>query len=137
MKLERVQYLTVQDVEDVHREVLFENEDFGVLKPLELDAAVLAVQATFAGAPLLDSLAQIAAAYVFYLNRSHVFLDGNKRTSLFSAFAFLIANGVEVELDEAFWINVVIGVVEHRVSQDELVGIFTSRMGGDPVSLDW
>lgn len=137
MKLERVQYLTVQDVEHVHREVLFENEDFGVLKPLELDAAVLAVQATFAGAPLLDSLAQIAAAYVFYLNRSHVFLDGNKRTSLFSAFAFLTANGVDVDIDEAFWIDAVVGVVEHRISQDDLVDIFTSRMGGDPVTLDW
>ena len=137
MKLERVQYLTVQDVLDIHNEVLFEDEDFGILKPSELDAAVLAVQATFGGAPLLGSLAQIAAAYVFYLNRSQVFLDGNKRTSLFSAFAFLEANKVDIDIDEDFWIDVVTGVVNHRVSQDELVEIFTAQMGGDAGVLDW
>jgi death-on-curing protein len=129
--------LTVADILDVHREVLFENEDFGVLKPLELDAAVLAVQATFGGAPLLQTLAQVAAAYVFYLNRSDVFMDGNKRTSLFSAFVFLEVNGFQVEIDEDFWIEAVVGVVQHEVSQDELVGIFTERMGGDPGMIEW
>lgn len=137
MKLERVRYLTVQDVLDVHHAVLFQDEDFDVLKPLELDAAVLAVQATFAGAPLLETLAQVAAAYVFYLNRSHVFLDGNKRTSLFSAFTFLEVNGFKIEIDEDFWIEIVTGVVQHRVSQDELVGIVTAQMGGDPGNIEW
>jgi death-on-curing protein len=129
--------LTVAEILDVHGEVLLEHEESGVLKPMELDAAVLAVQATFAGAPLLQTLAQVAAAYVFYLNRSHVFLDGNKRTSLFSAFAFLEVNGFRLEIDEGFWIETVLGVVQHEVSQDELVEIFARRMGGDPGLIEW
>jgi hypothetical protein len=49
VKLGDVQYLTVQDVLEVHRAVLFEGEAEGVLKPAELDAAVMAVQATYMG----------------------------------------------------------------------------------------
>ena len=56
---------------------------------------------------------------------------------LFSAFAFLEANKVAMDIGEDFWIDVVTGVVNHRVSQDELVEIFTAQMGGDAGDLDW
>jgi len=129
VRLEDVQYLTVRDVLDIHIEVLVHGEDPGVLKPYELDAAVMAVQATFAGAPLLASLAEVAAAYVFYLNRSHVFLDGNKRTSIVSAFMFLEANGFRVDLSATDWLAIVVGVVRHETSQHELSAVFARAIG--------
>ena len=136
MKLVRVQYLTVLDVLAVHTAVLIEGEDPGVLKPGELDGAIMAVQATFAGAPLLGSLAEVAAAYVFYLNRSDVFLDGNKRTSLFSALSFLEANGFVLDVPATGWLALVTGVVRHDVSQGELVQAFAEAMG-TPEEIEW
>lgn len=86
-------------------------------------------QATFVGAPLLGSLAEIAAAYVFYLNRSHVFLEGNKRTSLFAALSFLEANGIVLDVPATDWLFLVTGVVRHEVSQADLAHAFAKAMG--------
>jgi len=114
----------------IHYEVLVGEEDLGVLKPMELDAAVLAVQATFDGAPLLGSLAEVAASYVYYLNRSHVFLDANKRTSLVTALLFCEANGFKLDVRNTDWLSIVAGVVQHTISYDDLVIIFATAMGG-------
>jgi prophage maintenance system killer protein len=89
----------------------------------------MAVQAMFGGAPLLGSLAEVASAYVFYLNRSHVFLDGNKRTSLFAALSFLESNGFVLDVPAIDWLSVVAGVVRHEISQVELVVLFAQAMG--------
>lgn len=136
MKQPSVYYLSVGDVLDIHEVVLVHGEDPGVLKPGELDAAVLAVQATFDGAPLLGTLAEVAAAYVFYLNRSHVFMDGNKRTSLVTALLFLEANGFKLDTRRIDWLSIVAGVVQHRVSQADLVVIFAEAMG-TPGEIEW
>jgi death-on-curing protein len=42
----------------------------------------------------------LAAAYAFGLARNHPFLDGNKRTALVCAFAFMELNGWEVRAPE-------------------------------------
>ena len=136
MKQSSVYYLSVSDVLDIHEIVLIHGEDPGVLKPGELDAAIIAVQATFDGAPLLGTLAEVAAAYVFYLNRSHVFMDGNKRTSLVTALLFLEANGFKLDTRRIDWLSIVAGVVAHRVSQADLVMFFAEAMG-TPGEIEW
>lgn len=107
-----------------------------MLKPRELDGAVMAVQATFVGAPLLGSLAEVAAAYVFYLNRSHVFLDGNKRTSLFAALAFLEANGFVLDVPAIDWLSLIVRLVRHEASRAELVEAFIESLG-TAEELEW
>jgi death-on-curing protein len=42
------------------------------------------------------TLCDIAAAYGFHLTKNHCFIDGNKRTALQAALAFLRLNGVDV-----------------------------------------
>ena len=37
----------------------------------------------------------VAAAYMFYLNSNHCFIDGNKRTALATAVTFLEWNGIK------------------------------------------
>ena len=98
----------------------------------------MAVQATYMGEPLLNSLAQVAAAYVFYFNRSHVFLDGNKRTSIVSAFLFLEANGFRLEppssrpaAGKIDWLGTVVAVVRREISQGQLTQRFALAMGAD------
>jgi len=50
------------------------------------------------------SIFQLAAAYAFGLVRNHPFVDGNKRTALVVALAFLDLNGVlfHAEQDDAY-----------------------------------
>jgi death-on-curing protein len=130
VKHSKVVYLAVEDVLEVHVAVLLPGEDPEVLKPLELDAATLAVQATFGGTPLLTSLAEVAAAYIYYLNMSHVFMDANKRTSLFSALLFLELNGFDLQEEQIPWLAIVSGVVSHNVSRGQLVDVFINVLGG-------
>ncbi len=46
------------------------------------------------GQPIYPDLFHQAAAYLFYVVKNHVFLDGNKRTGLAAALTFLQWNGV-------------------------------------------
>jgi death-on-curing protein len=43
---------------------------------------------------------ELAAAYVFGIARNHAFFDGNKRTAIVAAGAFLIVNGFRLTADD-------------------------------------
>lgn len=51
------------------------------------------------GRPLADSLIDKAALLTHSLITRHIFNDGNKRTALHAAWAFLSLNGVQVNLN--------------------------------------
>ena len=83
-------YLTLGDILTVAEGFVdipeFLNED-RLLYTLE------AVEAKFGGVDLYPTLFQKAAVYAHHIITGHVFLDGNKRTGLGSAFKFLELNG--------------------------------------------
>ncbi|MBO0932416.1 type II toxin-antitoxin system death-on-curing family toxin [Fibrella aquatilis] len=58
-----------------------------------LDFLVEAVQAHLFGEPMYPTLADRAAVYCFNIIGNHIFSDGNKRTGLEAALAFLKLNG--------------------------------------------
>lgn len=63
------------------------------------------------GETLYPSLYHQAAAYMFYIIKDHVFLDGNKRTGLLCAVTFLEWNGIAFSpFDEDAVFEFVIGV---------------------------
>ncbi|MGI9101166.1 MAG: type II toxin-antitoxin system death-on-curing family toxin [Terriglobales bacterium] len=66
------------------------------------------------------SLARLAAAYAFGVVRDHPFVDGNKRTALVVAFAFLDVNGVQVTPGEEDAYRVFMDLAAGRITEDEL-----------------
>jgi death-on-curing protein len=48
-------------------------------------------------------VAEIAAAYLFYLCRNQAFIDGNKRAALGACIVFLRLNGIEPGPDAPKW----------------------------------
>jgi NAD(P)H-flavin reductase len=54
-----------------------------------LESATASPQASFAGAPLHDSLAKMAGALAFALAKNHPFIDGNQRVAFLAAATFL------------------------------------------------
>ena len=66
------------------------------------------------------SLFELAAAYCHGIVRNHPFVDGNKRTGLLSARAFLFRNGHRLDPDEADMVRVVERVASGEVSEEEL-----------------
>lgn len=68
----------------------------------------------------------MAAAYLYGICRNHPFIDGNKRTALACAIAFLGLNGVKLRADEEDLYDLVIGVAEGRVTKED-VAVFFER----------
>lgn len=73
-------------------------------------------RAAYAKASLFD----LAAAYAFGIARNHPFVDGNKRTALVSAFAFLELNGWEVQAPEADAAVTFLSLAEGKISESML-----------------
>ncbi|MBZ5568186.1 MAG: type II toxin-antitoxin system death-on-curing family toxin, partial [Acidobacteriia bacterium] len=66
------------------------------------------------------SLARLAAAYAFGIIKNHPFVDGNKRTALVIAFAFLDVNGIEINASEEDAYRMFMDLASGRVSEEEL-----------------
>jgi death-on-curing protein len=111
----------VEAVKAIHREVLSAHGGAdGLRDQALLESAVAAPQATMMGQPLISDPIEIAAAYLFYLCRNHVFVDGNKRTALAACLVFLDQNEMlpneKLPADE--WEEFVLDVASSKLDRD-------------------
>jgi death-on-curing protein len=94
-----------------------------------LESALAAPRATFDGQLLHGSLPEMAAAYLFHLAKNHPFVDGNKRTGLAAAIAFLGLNGLWLEADPGELGEQVLRVAEGVESKSELAEFIRRSVG--------
>ena len=113
-------HLTVDIVREIHAEAIarFGGLD-GVRETALLESAVAAPQASVGGRSPYHDLAEVAAAYLFYLCRNHPFTDGNKRAALGACIVFLRLNGVEPKTDGPEWEDLAQAVAASPIDRDE------------------
>ncbi len=113
-------HLTVEIVREIHAEAIasFGGSD-GVRDLTLLESAVAAPQASFGGESPFRDLAEMAAAYLFYLCKNHPFIDGNKRAALGSCIVFLRLNGIEPKADSPEWEKLTLAVAMSALDRDE------------------
>jgi death-on-curing protein len=112
-------HLTIDIVKEIHGVVLAEfGGSAGIRDEDLLHSAVAAPQATMGGESPFSDLAEVAAAYLFYISRNHPFIDGNKRTAMTSAIVFLRLNGVEPVPDSDKWGTLAVDVAASRLDRD-------------------
>jgi death-on-curing protein len=113
-------HLSVDIVLEIHAEVLqaFGGAD-GIRDRGLLESAVAAPQATFGGESPFADLAEVAAAYLFYLCRNHPFVDGNKRTAMTAAIVFLRLNDLEPTQDGEPWEALVMDVAASKLDREQ------------------
>ena len=113
-------HLTVDIVKEIHAAALegFSGAE-GLREPSLLESAVAAPQVTIGGYSPFADLAEVAAAYLFYLCRNHPFLDGNKRTALGACLVVLRLNGVEPKPDSAKWKSLTFAIAAAQLDRDE------------------
>lgn len=91
-----MKYLSVKDVLLLHQIAIDKFggshglRDFGLL-----ESAIMRPQTTFGGEDLYKTIFGKAAALLHSLLMNHQFVDGNKRTAMFSVMTFLELNGYE------------------------------------------
>jgi death-on-curing protein len=112
-------HLTVDIVREIHAEAIarFGGSE-GVREIALLESAVAAPQATIGGQSPYEDLAEVAAAYLFYLCRSHPFVDGNKRSALGACLVFLRLNGVEPSGDGPEWEALTLDVAASKLDRN-------------------
>jgi death-on-curing protein len=64
--------------------------------------------------------AELAAAYAFGISRNHLFVDGNKRTSLLALYTFLGVNGIDFVVAEADAAAIILALAAGEVSEESL-----------------
>ncbi len=113
-------HLTVEIVREIHAEAIaqFGGSD-GVRDTALLESAVAAPQASFSGKSPYADLAEVAAAYLYYLCRNHPFIDGNKRAALGACIVFLRLNGIEPRSDGPEWEELALAVAASASDRDE------------------
>ena len=107
-------------VREIHAEAIarFGGSD-GVRDSALLESAVAAPQASFGGKSPYRDLAEVAAAYLYYLCRNHPFIDGNKRAALGACIVFLRLNGVEPRPDGPEWEELVLAIAASSLDREQ------------------
>lgn len=65
-------------------------------------------------------LPELAAAYAYGMARNHLFIDGNKRTSLLALYTFLGINGIDFDVPEAEAATMILSLAADEVSEESL-----------------
>ena len=124
-------FLTAAEVLFIHARLIAETGGEHGLRDLGLLQSALArPQATFDGRELYPDLFSKAAALMQSLAQNHPFLDGNKRTALAAALAFLWLNDREIEAGGDELTELVLGVAAGRVSKAEVAVFLKSHASG-------
>ena len=113
-------HLSVEIVREIHQQAIarFGGSD-GDRDLNMLESAVAAPQASFGGKSPFADLAELAAAYLFYLCKNHPFVDGNERTALGACIVFLRLNGVETPPDSSRWEELTLTVAGSSIDREE------------------
>jgi len=114
-------HLAVEVMREIHAEAIakFGGAD-GVRDLALLESAVAAPQAGLGGQSPYRDLAEVAAAYLFFLCRNHPFIDGNKRAALGACIVFLRLNGLEPGPDGPEWEELTSAVAAGELDRAEV-----------------
>ncbi|PSJ61376.1 type II toxin-antitoxin system death-on-curing family toxin [Pseudaminobacter soli (ex Li et al. 2025)] len=117
------QFLSRRAVEAMHAEQLRRHGGFqGIRDENALESALARpVNKTAYGNP---SVHELAAAYIFGIARNHAFVDGNKRTAIVAAGAFLIINGCMLTADDGTLYTFVMGVAAGEIDEAGAAAFF-------------
>lgn len=116
-----MKYLTVKDVLLLHNIAIDESGGSHGLRDLGLlESAIARPEATFGGIDLYPNLFLKAGALLHSLLRNHPFVDGNKRTSMYSGMTFLELNGYVFEAEQKEIVDFALKIENQRLTVEEI-----------------
>jgi death-on-curing protein len=116
------EFLSRRAVEAMHAEQLRRR---GGAQGLRDENALESALARAYGDPSVEDL---AAAYVFGIARNHAFVDGNKRTAIVAAGAFLIVNGHVLTADNGTLYEFVMAVASGEIDEAGAAAFFRDHV---------
>jgi len=115
-----VRYLTLNEVLEVHRQVIAQSGGAeGLMHLPALESALAPPQMTFGGEELYPTLVDKAAVLGYALIKNHPFLDGNKRTGHAAMEVFLVLHGYEIRAAVDEQEHVILQVAASELDREE------------------
>jgi death-on-curing protein len=121
--MERVTYLTIDQVKELHDDLLaaFGGAP-GVQSAQLLASAVFQPQQSAGAEDAYPTISEKAAALAFGLIMNHAFTDGNKRTAAAALDVFLDVNGYELLQTDEEIEEIIVDVAAGTIDQGEFFG---------------
>jgi death-on-curing protein len=128
-----IQFLDLDDVLMIHTDQIARYGGSGVLRDKGLlESAVAMPRMSFAGQWAHDDLFAMAAAYLFHIVMNHPFVDGNKRTAVVCAIAFLAMNDIHVKPDNEVLADFVLSAAQGLTDKDQIAAFLKEH--ADPLT---
>ncbi|MBA3449362.1 MAG: type II toxin-antitoxin system death-on-curing family toxin [Pseudaminobacter sp.] len=122
-----LEFLTRRAVEAMHAEQLRRHGGAqGLRDENALESAL--TRAENKAAYSEPAIHELAAAYVFGLARNHAFVDGNKRTAIVAAGAFLIINGYRLTSNDGTLYTFTMGVAAGEIDETGAAAFFRDHV---------
>ncbi len=100
----------------------------GVREMALVESAVSTPAASYFGELVHKDLAEMSAAYLFYLVKNHAFIDGNKRVGAAAADVFLDMNGFELRNEEPAFSELVLAVARGKADKQTVTEFIRAHM---------
>jgi len=124
-----IRFLTVDDVNRLHELTLGAQGGLPGIRDVGLlEAAVSMPVQTFGGEYLHPGLPAMAAAYLFHICQAHAYGDGNKRTAVLAALAFLVVNEVRLLPEPGELEQMTLKVARSELTKSELCAWFEQQL---------
>lgn len=125
MKQHKINFMTLKAVLNLHNFLISEFGGADGIRDINLlESALAQPKAIFAKNYLHDNLFEMAAAYAYHIIKNHPFVDGNKRTGLFSAINFLSSNDIEIELTNTAFVKLAIDIASSKLTKTQIAALF-------------
>jgi death-on-curing protein len=116
-----IQFLDLEDVLMIHTDQISRYGGSGAVRDKGLlESAIAMPQVSFSGQMVHADLYEMAAAYLYHIVLSHPFVDGNKRTGLVCAIAFLELNRIHVKAHNTLIADFVLLVAQGLKAKEEI-----------------
>jgi death on curing protein len=113
-------HLTLDVILKIHTEATTRFGGLDFIREMSLlESTIEALHSTFADQEPSMDVIEMGAAYLFYMSKNHLFVDGNKRTALGACITFLRLNGVRTKSDSPEWERLVKAVASSRMNRAE------------------
>ncbi len=124
MKTEKIEFLTLAEVVEIHKnQIKLYGGDGGIRDYNLLNSAIYIPQSTFEGQFLYDDLFDMASSYIYHICQNHPFVDGNKRVALVCGLIFLDINGIELDDPSGILYKMMMKTAKGISSKEEISGI--------------
>lgn len=126
----KIRFLSLQTVLMIHETMISIYGGVSGIRDADmLESALAAPRSGIGDEYFHKTVFEMAAAYVFHIVENHPFFDGNKRTGLACALAFLKINGVEILDRDNVFENEILELSQGKRNKKELAQLFETLAG--------